>query len=697
MANDLVELIEKFAELFNLPKWLVNGITVYVLFLFIVFFVLKIIVKKIILLRNQELLNHDLAPYFTTSDIERATRYYIPTKYQNVSPSEDDEPGRKYIASAKNSLIPLFLNKVFDYARTDNKYYLLLADSGMGKTTFMINLFISYKKTASYFFSKPKYIIRLFPLGLPKVLDEINKIENQENTILLLDAFDEDTNAEGRHKERMNEILEVTNRFRAIVITCRTQFFPSRHEEPHETGFFSYGGSGEYKFQKLYISTFDEKDINKYLKLRFPSIHYFKRIQAKKIVNKIPNLVVRPMLLSHIEDLVSNNSTINYSYEVYQLLINKWIERESKKPAIAKKYNSNEEYGDLLLEFSKKLAIHLYKNRKSKGGFYVTTEDNFGEKLNSFFSEIETSMLSETERRSRSLLNRDAEGKYKFSHKSIMEYFLALELFNNPTFIRGFEFDGMDAANLFLKEFLIKYLKDEQQKPTSYFTTNKKKSFSQVETSELDTIHTISITLNGKLYVQVLQILPSLRTISFNCSELNIFNNLRLVVNELIELVTHEIRMFNKNPYNSKKRIKKGLGSLNNNAAVNELLRIINRLQSLEFFSLLTVLEITTFWWSINFHAEVEKLNQFLKSSDENLHLPNSLERLKLNFPPNEYMNTLLLSSTIANDMSSIRYMKVYLPKLITEIHMLIPEMGEIDQMFYDCLELRNKYQVEFN
>ncbi|MFA7419884.1 MAG: hypothetical protein WCZ90_09375 [Melioribacteraceae bacterium] len=697
MVSDLVELIEKLAELYNLPKWLVNGITIYILFLFIVYFVLKIIVKKIILLRNQELLNRDLAPYFTTSDIERATRYYIPTKYQNVSPSEDDEPGRKYIASAKNSLIPLFLNKVFEFARTDNKFYLLLADSGMGKTTFMINLFINYKKANSYFYSIPKYKIRLFPLGLPKVLDEIKKIEEQENTILLLDAFDEDTNAEGRHKERMNEILEATNRFRAIVITCRTQFFPSRHEEPHETGFFSYGEYGEHKFQKLYISTFDEKDINRYLRLRFPGLHFYQRKRGRKIVGKIPNLVVRPMLLSHIEDLVNNNKIISYSFEVYQQLIDKWIERESKKPAIIKKYTSSEEYGALLLEFSKKLALHLYQNRKAKGGFYVTTEDNFGEKLNSIFSDIETAMLSETERRSRSLLNRDSEGKYKFSHKSIMEYFLALELFNNSNFVENFEFDGMDAANLFLKEFLMKYLKEEQLEQNNYIISNRKKSIGQLEFNDLDLVSEIRIVLKGNFNVHTLKVLPHLKSILFDCSELEGFYRLLSIVSKLLELITREIAVFHKNSFTSKKKIKKDLSLLNNSLVVNELLRIINRLNSLNFHSVLTALDLSTFDWQVNFNNELYHLRHFLETSDENLFMPNTIVKIKQYFS----LDTQLVSQT-PKRITGTRYLNRYNIKAnllneFSDVHFQIPYLKNIDKILYECLELRAKYQITFN
>src|SRR5262249_19224126 len=134
-------------------------------------------IKWLILYRNQKLLNQNLSPFFSDTDVKKATQYYIPTKFQNVSPAEDDEPGRKFIASAKQKIIPLFLKKVFRNGGDDNKYYLILADSGMGKTTFMINLFLSYKNQIDWFGLNPKYNIELFPLGSPDSLEAVTKIE----------------------------------------------------------------------------------------------------------------------------------------------------------------------------------------------------------------------------------------------------------------------------------------------------------------------------------------------------------------------------------------------------------------------------------------------------------------------------------------------------------------------------------------
>ena len=136
MINDIIELLKQLG---------VSGTILVVLgILGSVVGIISSIVKFVqwtILKNNQWLLNENLRPYFSTSDVERATRYYIPTKFQNVSPTADDEPGKSHLASAKQLLMPMFLDKAFKDSGDNTKYYLILADAGMGKTTFMINLF----------------------------------------------------------------------------------------------------------------------------------------------------------------------------------------------------------------------------------------------------------------------------------------------------------------------------------------------------------------------------------------------------------------------------------------------------------------------------------------------------------------------------------------------------------------------------
>ncbi len=504
LFSSLEKLFKAFGEVAHLPKWLINEITFYILlfgFLLTLLNLLWKLIKFVLLTRNQRILNRDLHPYFSNSDVERATRYYIPTKYQNVAPSEDDEPGRYYIASPKDQLIPLFLKKAFKFGEDDHKFYLILADAGMGKTTLMVNLYLAYKNQWKLPWHLKKHDIKLLPLGAPNILEKVKSIEEKGDTILLLDAFDEDIEALHDHDKRMKEILEVAKDFRKIVITSRTQFFPSKKEEPHETGYITYGDENkEIKFQKLYLSVFDDKDIKKYLRKRFSP---FSRLQKKyykayKIIKKSPNLMVRPMLLSHIEDLVNSKPDFEFSYQIYEVLINKWIEREASKPGIKEKYGSKERYQELLYEFSHQLAIDLYENKENRGGYFIAKKEEFGKDTSLSLTDFEEDhlQLSEAEMRSKSLLNRNAIGQYKFSHKSVLEYFLAKEAVENVEFFMKFNFKGNDAAKNFISEMVFdNLLLPNLIKCSGSFSTRntKSKPLNQLSKNDFGKIKTFTI------------------------------------------------------------------------------------------------------------------------------------------------------------------------------------------------------------
>ena len=509
----MIESLSKFYDLLSkrlgLKESVSNEIFFWIVTVVISIWLLKQfwnLLMKIKLRKNQKVLNKDLFPYYSKADVYTATKYYIETKYQNVAPSEDDEPGRRYIASAKDKLIPLFTDNIFLFENNHSKHYLILADSGMGKTTFLINLYIAYKNKFHDPFSVDKFNIKMLPIWYPDSIEDIKAIANQENTILLLDAFDEDIEAVKDYKKRLNQILKVTDKFRAIIITCRSQFFPSQKEEPHETGYFTGGENGEYFFQKLYLSVFDSKDVKKYLKKQFHVILQYKNYaKAKVIADKSPNLVVRPMLLSNIKDLVSSSKEYNYTYKIYEELINRWLDRESSKHEIKEKYGSSDSFKHLLYNFSKKLAKDLYINRIKRNGYFIPKDEDFASGI-LHLSDIDDHLLtlSNMDGRRKSLLNRTAAGEYKFSHKSILEYFLSLHLFEDMEFYLDFDFKGMDTAQLFLREMLIDKLAAKYDTSYSYWiedtTAGKKnyvgKKFKNFSFSEFDKIEEIIIRAN---------------------------------------------------------------------------------------------------------------------------------------------------------------------------------------------------------
>lgn len=378
-----------------------------------------------------------LNPYFSKEEILLATENYIPTRCQIVDPAVAAEPVRVDTSDRFEKLIPFFITKFFNEKKLD-KYHLVLADSGMGKTTFMINLFLKYMR--KHF--KP-FAMRLLPLGHPDTDGQIDAITNKSETILLLDAFDDDIGAEKDYRARMQEIISKTSKFLAVIITSRTQFFPSDPDIPEETGLYKFGGNkGMHRFYRMYVSPFNTKDINHYLRRKYPIYRLKSRRKAHFIVEKSLDLMVRPMLLANIEDFVKSSKIYETSCDIFEEMVERWIQRERVE-------NKKE-----LRRFSEIIARDMYENQQTRGGLYIGHEkiDQFAQK--------HQFQLDELDMRSRSLLNRIAEGKYKFAHKSILEYLLSVMIIRDPSFCRNFNFNNMEQARRFYMEQYLRNLRE---------------------------------------------------------------------------------------------------------------------------------------------------------------------------------------------------------------------------------------------
>ena len=413
------ELIENFFNLFFIPKVskILSEVLNYGVILGGITYVSKFFLN--LYLRRENNLN--LTPYYTNSTLKGAKKKYIRTKCQNIDPSNEIEFDNNFAFAVREDLLNFFIKNVFRIKQPEQKYYLILGDAGMGKTTFLLNLFRIYNRNLrNFLFSNEK--IKLLPLGenfdqLQKVISEIKE---PEKTILLLDALDESnlffheqTNNYGIF---FDKLISLVSSFKQVVITCRTNFFINEKEEPYELKIKKYNtqGNGFHIIKKVYISPFNKVDVKKYLNNSFPFWEIESKKKAKKIILSTKDIFFRPMLLSYIGDLVKLNKSNFIKFEVYETLIEAWINRESQKYPESEKLIFKEN----LYYFTYELAIHIYNNYK-ENGYFISFEDS--QKIAS----KNNINLNELEIRSRTLLNRNSNGDYKFSHKTILECLLA--------------------------------------------------------------------------------------------------------------------------------------------------------------------------------------------------------------------------------------------------------------------------------
>lgn len=343
-----------------------------------------------------------------------------------------------------------FIRKIL--IKGKKQYHLILGESGTGKTTFLLNLY--YRYSCRVF--KHNYYIEYFSLRTDGVLKKISEISNQKQTILLLDGFDEAIDSNNNPEQFLNKVEETTKCFAKIVITSRNNFFDSDASVPSKVGVVPLLASRPDKYNRYYVQPVTLGDIIIYLLKKY-KIKVFSIIKATKLIKRCRDIVCRPLILSYIDVLIKQDNAFNNSSEIYDQIINNWIDRESFY------LEGNDEKAKQLIEqqmhtIVNEIAVYMYNKYPVQKDYYIRISD-----LNS----IQYTALLENRRRKsdRSLFNR-IDDKLFFAHRSILEYLLALNIDRlnfrfdpNLNILYGFleEFSEYDVTSKYATLFYVNY------------------------------------------------------------------------------------------------------------------------------------------------------------------------------------------------------------------------------------------------
>ncbi|MEW5834257.1 MAG: hypothetical protein AB1832_04255 [Pseudomonadota bacterium] len=365
---------------------------------------------------------------FTDSEIGEAVQRYIEPHTSNVDPADEDDI--RNFAFVRESIFAVIERAL---ASNEKIHLLVLADSGMGKTTLLLNFFARELRKPE----RRRREMALVPLGRADAEEQIKAVTEKRSTILLLDALDEDTRAIENHTARLQKLMELAADFRAVVVTCRTQFFASEGDIPTGTGVARVGpkragASGTHHFQRVYLLPFSPVQVDSYIKKFIPWYRFDRRRRARDLVGRIPELTVRPMLLGLLPDLLQREEEFQEIWDLYNFMVQSWLERESQ-------WIEPRE----LLDISKKVAVDIYLGRQVRRSERLAIQD-LAALLKKTSSSIETWKLT-----ARSLLNRDAAGNYKFAHRSIMEFLFVVALTEGQDQCGSVQWTDM-MCNLFL-------------------------------------------------------------------------------------------------------------------------------------------------------------------------------------------------------------------------------------------------------
>ncbi len=274
--------------------------------------------------------------------------------------------------------------------------------------------------------------------------------------ILIFDAFDEMADRVNWDITSGNfrELVRCADLKGKVVITCRTHYFKDRKEQMLTI----LGGARSTEIESelyrtisnrpdadvVYLQEFDDEQIKSYLKLVAGEgwERDWQTISDPRNYN-LEDLSKRPLLLEMIVKSLpelKRRGTINTA-NLYQVYTDSWIDREETKERAL-----NREIKERLVF---ELAWRMWRESKEDRGIYYRDLENFLRPLyqsrQADFGDYKLEQVA-SEMQLASFLNRDADGNFKFMHKSFMEFFLARklhEIFTDPTW-RGEIYDVLD-------------------------------------------------------------------------------------------------------------------------------------------------------------------------------------------------------------------------------------------------------------
>jgi len=376
--------------------------------------------------RKNELIHID----DTFSDSRALAHYYIEPNCQQVNPADEIED--EAISTVQTNIfntINNFLNREIVVRDGGANQMFVLADAGMGKTSLLMILRLTHLMS----FWPKGYKCQLLKLGA-NTLEEIDKINDKSNTLLLLDSLDEDPQCkDGGTVQRLIDVLERSKTFKRVIITCRTQFFP-QNKNIVDSVFNTIGkiSFANFSCPLIYLSLFNDDQVESYLKVRYAKglSNYFtfsdnpKVAKALSALRKTGSLQFRPFLLSHIEDILEAAENGANEYELYNALIDKWLDREVGK--LREKYNKTVNKQDLL-QVCIWLAETMYRagsNSVSLDKIKQLCAQESSIHLLSVKAEKVVKGINELDIGTNSLLNLNSAGEFRFSHLSIREFIL---------------------------------------------------------------------------------------------------------------------------------------------------------------------------------------------------------------------------------------------------------------------------------
>ncbi|KAF9996817.1 hypothetical protein BGZ80_007159, partial [Entomortierella chlamydospora] len=346
-------------------------------------------------------------------------------------------------------------SKVQEFLSSDGKVFLLLGNSGAGKSAFNRALEISLWDNYDEINGRIPLFINLPTIDKPEtsLIDKhLRKLNFKETGIRILKAHREfimicdgyDESQQTRNLYMSNQLNQPGGWRAQMVISCRTEYNGVDYKHCFEP--IDRNGSGKAGlFQEAIISPFNESQIQDYIN-QYVSLTktLWKSEDYQRALRQVPNLqdlVTNPFFLKLALEMLpqhlGNNSQISTTCttrtELYDDFVAQWIDRGKLRlgemdlnPYDRKTFKRMTDMGFQQhgITYLKELATAIYEHQDGNPMVRYTSHADRGTWKEAFFSERDGGhLLWEV-----IPLTRNGD-QYRFIHKSLLEYGLALAVF----------------------------------------------------------------------------------------------------------------------------------------------------------------------------------------------------------------------------------------------------------------------------
>ncbi|KAK3824946.1 MAG: WD40-repeat-containing domain protein [Benniella sp.] len=373
---------------------------------------------------------------------ERGNAVYIPPQAKANLQARDD------------ARFPL-MEKVEEFLSSDQKVFLLLGDSGAGKSTFNreleYHLWQEYKKGGTIplhinlpAIEKPEHDMIAKQLRKVEFTEpQIRELKLHRKFILICDGYDE--SQQNNNLYTSNGLNEAGEWSAKMVISCRSEYLGTDYRDRFQPGDRNHR-SNISSLQEAVITPFSigqvQEYIDQYVSVQRPLWEAKEYRTALDMIPSLKELVRNPFLMSLSlevlprmvdpgQDLTATHIT---RVALYDQFIEHWLERGKKRlgektlsPQARSAFEglSDEGFTQNGINYLKKLSVAIYKEQDGQPIVrYSRYKDENTWKVEFFSREEEIQLLREA-----CPLIRNGN-QYRFIHRSLLEYGLALAAFD---------------------------------------------------------------------------------------------------------------------------------------------------------------------------------------------------------------------------------------------------------------------------